>query len=498
MATSESITRFFERLGFELRNSRTSWGATNGEAVMLRTWDDEIRPNPWRVRVFANQPRKEKAQRIGRAERKAHLRAAWAGDIPVYTVIVTPKFDNKGDRRIGDFRTDKVFPIERFVEEDNSIYAVYGTPIAVEQLKEHIGTYRIAPMPSATPQALLDAEGQMPANSAEKATYLAAETREFLIEAARVGEKVVYGDLFDEFDLNRMTVGPVLGAVGHECLSRNEPVITALVVYKDGELKGRCGPGFKEEFNVDEDEERARIFEHWGAPRTEVEVRHRVEWTDEELQASVACYREMMLLDAASKPYVKAHYYRQLAERFNRVEGAFERRMQNISYLLDTRGLEWLHGLKPQENVGVNVEPRLLAFLEELITELTPQLTFPEEVTDLQGVVEGAKKQIVVNAYERDPTAKPRCVKKWGCLCVVCGFNFEAVYGNLGKNFIHVHHLKPIHTIGEAYVLDPEVDLRPVCPNCHSMLHRTKAVISIAELIGLLKWRFDGSPKAIK
>jgi 5-methylcytosine-specific restriction protein A len=52
--------------------------------------------------------------------------------------------------------------------------------------------------------------------------------------------------------------------------------------------------------------------------------------------------------------------------------------------------------------------------------------------------------------------------------------------------------------MGEAYVLDPEVDLRPVCPNCHSMLHRTKAVISIAELIGLLKWRFDGSPKAIK
>ena len=57
MATSESITRFFERLGFELRNSRTSWGATKGEAVMLRSWDDEIRPNPGRVRVFSQQPR---------------------------------------------------------------------------------------------------------------------------------------------------------------------------------------------------------------------------------------------------------------------------------------------------------------------------------------------------------------------------------------------------------------------------------------------------------
>lgn len=497
MATGETITRFFERLGFELRNSRTSWGATNGDALMLRSWDDEIRPNPWRVRVFVNQPRKEKAQRIGRAERQAHLRAAWAGGIAVYTVIVSPRFDKKGDRHPGDFRSDKVFPIERFVEEDDSIYAVYGTPIAIEDLAEHIGTYRIAPMASDLPPALSDANGQILIDPAEKAAYLAAEARELLIEAAKAGEKVTYGDLFDEFDLNRMTVRSVLGDVGHECVARNEPVLTALVVYKGGELQGRCGPGFKEEFKVDEDDERARIFEHWGSPSTDIEVRPRVEWTDEELNASVASYREMLLLEKADKPYVKAHYYRQLAERFNRAEGAFERRMQNISYLLDARGLVWLQGLKPQENVGANVEPRLLAFLEELIAELTSQLIFPEEIADLQGVVEGAKKQIVVNAYERDPTAKPRCIKKWGCICVACGFDFEAVYGELGKGFIHVHHLKPIHTIGEAYVLDPEEDLRPVCPNCHSMLHRNSVVISIEQLIGLLKRRFDGGFKPV-
>lgn len=497
MATGETITRFFERLGFELRNSRTSWGGRNGDAVMLRSWDDEIRPNPWRVRVLANQPRKEKAQRIGRAERKSHLRAAWAGGIPVYTVIVSPRFDKKGDRHIGEFRSDKVFPIECFVEEDDSIYAVYGKPIAIEELKDHLGTYRIAPMPSAPPQELSDNSDLMPADPAEKAAYLAAETREFLIEAAKAGETVTYGDLFDEFDLNRMTVRPVLGNVGHECVARNEPVLTALVVYKNGKLQGRCGPGFKEEFKVDEDEERTRIFVHWGLPSNEVETRPGLGWTDEELKASVASYREMMLLEAAGKHYVKAHYYRQLASRFNRVEGAFERRMQNISYLLESRGLEWLQGLKPQENIGAGIEPRLLAFLEELIAELTSRLVLPEEITDLQGVVEGARKQIVVNAYERDPTARPRCIKKWGCICVACGFDFEAVYGELGKGFIHVHHLKPIHTIGETYVLDPEEDLRPVCPNCHSMLHRTSVVISIEELIGLLRRRFDGGFKEV-
>ena len=117
--------------------------------------------------------------------------------------------------------------------------------------------------------------------------------------------------------------------------------------------------------------------------------------------------------------------------------------------------------------------------------------TIAEEVPDPKGVVEGAKKQITVNAYERDPTAKRRCIKKWGVICKVCDFNFGAVYGELGEGFVHVHHLRPLHTIGEEYVLDPETDLRPVCPNCHAMLHRKKDPLSIDELVKMLKRRFD-------
>ncbi|WP_440534249.1 HNH endonuclease [Variovorax sp. YR566] len=119
--------------------------------------------------------------------------------------------------------------------------------------------------------------------------------------------------------------------------------------------------------------------------------------------------------------------------------------------------------------------------------------THPDDLRTLQGVVEGAKKQVTVNAYERDPTAKPRCIKRWGTICTVCDFDFGAVYGELGAGFIHVHHLKPIHTVGAEYLLDPENDLRPVCPNCHSMLHRRKEVLSIDELVSLLRRRFNGS-----
>jgi 5-methylcytosine-specific restriction protein A len=64
----------------------------------------------------------------------------------------------------------------------------------------------------------------------------------------------------------------------------------------------------------------------------------------------------------------------------------------------------------------------------------------------------------------------------------VCGFNFQSRYGKIGKDFIHVHHLKPLSLIDGEYELDPVANLRPVCPNCHAMLHRGKRVLSIKEL----------------
>ncbi|HEY0073497.1 MAG TPA: HNH endonuclease [Abditibacteriaceae bacterium] len=96
--------------------------------------------------------------------------------------------------------------------------------------------------------------------------------------------------------------------------------------------------------------------------------------------------------------------------------------------------------------------------------------------------IEGARKQITVNAYERDPKARAKCIEIYGTRCAVCYFNFEAFYGSVGKGFIHVHHLKPLSRINDSYEVNPETDLRPVCPNCHAMLHRQKETLTIEEL----------------
>lgn len=98
---------------------------------------------------------------------------------------------------------------------------------------------------------------------------------------------------------------------------------------------------------------------------------------------------------------------------------------------------------------------------------------YPDEVPTTTRLVEGAARQVTVNAYERNPAAREACIRHYGTQCFVCGFNFGRVYGPLGAGFIHVHHLRQLSEIGERYVVDPIQDLRPVCPNCHAMLHRT-------------------------
>ena len=118
----------------------------------------------------------------------------------------------------------------------------------------------------------------------------------------------------------------------------------------------------------------------------------------------------------------------------------------------------------------------------------TEAFVLPEEVpTDS---FEGAKYKITVNAYERDKTARMNCLNYHGYTCKVCGFNFEEKYGSIGKEFIHVHHIVPLSTIGKTYKVNGIKDLIPVCPNCHAMLHRkdtNNKYLTVNELSKLVK-----------
>lgn len=124
----------------------------------------------------------------------------------------------------------------------------------------------------------------------------------------------------------------------------------------------------------------------------------------------------------------------------------------------------------------------LIEFLlhpHQMINEDVYDVDYPE---DDEKLYEGALITVKANKYERNQKARRECVAKKGYQCLVCGRDFEATYGEIGKNFIHVHHLTPISSIGKEYELNVDTDLAPVCPNCHYMLHRKDPPYTIEEL----------------
>lgn len=104
-----------------------------------------------------------------------------------------------------------------------------------------------------------------------------------------------------------------------------------------------------------------------------------------------------------------------------------------------------------------------------------------------RGLPEGAKTRVEVNRYERSRANRDRCLSVHGYDCRVCGMNFEEQYGEIGKDYIEVHHLTPLPDLDEDYEIDPTTDLVPVCPNCHRMIHRRNPPYTVDEMKAILQ-----------
>ncbi len=160
--------------------------------------------------------------------------------------------------------------------------------------------------------------------------------------------------------------------------------------------------------------------------------------------------------------------------------------------VVDTDGLSLYqlrdHGLKG------NIQGKLTGELRDYIMsffqkDLSAEV-YPEEVPERW---EGERRMITVNSYERNPLARKQCIDLYGAECQVCKMNFEDTYGEVGEEFIHVHHIKPLHEIQKAYHVNPKEDLIPVCPNCHAMLHwkENGVYLTVEELKERLKMKLS-------
>src|SRR5438876_254596 len=75
------------------------------------------------------------------------------------------------------------------------------------------------------------------------------------------------------------------------------------------------------------------------------------DWSQAEVEATVASYFEMLDSEVRGQDYNKSAHRRLLAARLNRrTDGAIERKHQNISAILIELGFVYIAGYKPLQN----------------------------------------------------------------------------------------------------------------------------------------------------
>lgn len=152
---------------------------------------------------------------------------------------------------------------------------------------------------------------------------------------------------------------------------------------------------------------------------------------------------------------------------------------KKVSIKADVIPIEFDNKDKPDYNKTLN---QWLPLMMGLSLSLLNVVDDSNTIDNTEGVSEGKKHTTITNRYERSPINRMLCIAKYGYKCQICGFDFEKKYGELGRNYIHVHHIVPVSQIGDDYRINPAKDLIPVCPNCHAMLHKCDPPIIPEEL----------------
>ena len=158
---------------------------------------------------------------------------------------------------------------------------------------------------------------------------------------------------------------------------------------------------------------------------------------------------------------------------------------------------QWSKAELSLKQTPIVVEPENDAQHERLVIDLVVPIFgmavaligAEENELSTTGELEGRAIQTIATRYERKRLNREACIQLKGSRCVVCGFDFAQTYGPLGIDYIEVHHLKSVASIGADYFIDVAADLAPVCSNCHAMAHREEPPVPLERLRELVEER---------
>lgn len=155
----------------------------------------------------------------------------------------------------------------------------------------------------------------------------------------------------------------------------------------------------------------------------------------------------------------------------------------SLAHIDQNRIQQWTpqqSGISIKDEIVENLEASWFNFITE--NRYIGNSFLSNDVIAKETYYEGKSKEVTQTSYERNPRARKLCLDHYGYSCQICDFNFEEAFGEIGKGFIHVHHITPISEIGQEYEIEPLKDLIPVCPNCHAMIHSKRPAFGINEI----------------
>ena len=337
-----------------------------------------------------------------------------------------------------------------------------------------------------------------------------------LINAAIKGGYVTYGKLASiagldmELSHERAKLGEILGTISSQEHDNNRPLLSVVAWFSNSPEPSQ---GFynlaeslgvyskkqdKQEFFIKELKE---TYQYWKEVNLDFEVDISVADYKRALQAEgILKERSLELLsalydapncEATATDLANALGYEDFPP-VNALIGKLGKRIAHFLNIENPAGRGWWQVVAEGEDRDNGFTWWLRDNLFDALADLnllqeTETTTFPETLSPNQQYSEGSKKTVTVNSYERNSVARKACIAHYGAKCSVCGIDFSKTYGKIGEGFIHVHHLVELATIKEEYKVHPVRDLRPVCPNCHAMLHQKKPAYKIEELIDILR-----------
>ena len=137
-------------------------------------------------------------------------------------------------------------------------------------------------------------------------------------------------------------------------------------------------------------------------------------WTDREVDLVVAAYFEMLGLEIAGQPYVKSRRHEELERLTRRSNGSIQRKLQNVSAILDRLGAPWIWGYKPL----ANFQEALLKAVERRLDTQMSLLEFVPEfrigyAAEAPTLFFEAPPDMSVSDVAQEPTTLRRLVRKF-------------------------------------------------------------------------------------